>query len=399
MTGFLLRRAAWGLVTLVIFITIVFFAVHLIFPFDYVATLQGVGGEVAQQMRAERGLDRPLVVQYVDYLTGLATLDMGESYVSRDPVAEILLGQPLVFTLLIFVLGGILAYFLGSWLGKMVAWRRGRVLASGTTTIGVLAYTAFPPWLVFLLAYFLTEPLRRMRSLTGLPADSLHVWQESSWEQSTILWRVLITLALALAVAVAIRGILRRLGFLRATTLMALVVPMAAAVVSWYRQGFGQEAVDLMFRSSVAAPVGRGSILLVFAAFVLLAFGEIAFVVRTSIAAERSEQYVTTGRAKGLSELEIRERHVTPNALLPALSRFFVSIPYIFTGLIIIEREFALQGLSSVLFSAVENVDVPVIVGTLVIIGALVLAIRLVLEVVHAAVDPRIRFADPEYEA
>jgi ABC-type dipeptide/oligopeptide/nickel transport system permease component len=378
-------------VTLFVFVTIAFFAVYLVFPYDFVTLHQmGLSPDAAAAWRAELGLDRPLILQYFSYIGGLVTFSLGTSFTGAS-VGSILWGEAAGFTVLVLVIGGILAYLFGSWLGRVVAWQKRRTLAGATTTVGMLAYTAFPPWLVFILAYFLTEPLWRIRSAAGLPADSLHLWRDSVWEAETVLWYVTVSLGAALLVAMLIRFALRRAGIWRGATLLSLPLPFLAAGVSWYMGGFGPEAVDLLFRSAIQAHLGRGSALILFLAFFLLAFGEITFVVRTSVAAEMSEQYVTTARAKGLREAAVRERHVAPNATLPALSRFFVSVPYILTGLIIIEREFAMAGLSTTFFRAIENVDVPLILGTLVVIGLLVLGLRLVLEVAHAAMDPRIR--------
>lgn len=390
MTSFLLRRALWGLVTLLVFVTVTFFAVNWVFPYDYVTQFQmNMSREAAEAMRESLGLDRPMFVQYLSYLGGLLTFDLGTSYTGGSVTSA--LWESLPSTVLVFVIGGIIAYLFGSWLGRFVAWQRSRSLAGATTTASVLAYTAFPPWLVFLLAYFLTDPLWRVRSAVGLPADSLHVWRDSVWESGTVMWRISVSLLIALVAAMAIRQLLRWMGVWRWATALSLPLPFAVAVASWYQLGFGTEAVDLLFRSSLTAAVGRGSVLLVFLAFIILAFGEIAFVVRTSVATERAEQYVQTARAKGLSEVQVRERHVAPNAVLPAMSRFFVSVPYLLTGLIIIEREFAFAGLSTTFFAAVENVDVPMIMGTLVVLGVLILLLRLGLEVLHAAIDPRIR--------
>ncbi|MGH8875669.1 MAG: ABC transporter permease subunit, partial [Acidimicrobiia bacterium] len=100
--------------------------------------------------------------------------------------------------------------------------------------------------------------------------------------------------------------------------------------------------------------------------------------------------YVRTARAKGVADRQVRDRHVARNSMLPALSRLFTGLPYILTGLIIIERELQVGGLSTVLFAAVQEVDVPLIVGLLVTLGV-GLVVRLVLDVLHAALDPRIR--------
>lgn len=400
MGRFIARRALWGVVTLVGFLTLTFFAVNLLFPFDFVSATRQLGVPPAQVEE----LSRPLLDRYLSFFAGLARGDLGTSY-GGGSVASILLGQALPVTLLVFVLGSIVAYLFGSWLGRAVAWSRSRLASSATTTAGVLAYTAFPPWLVFVLVYVLTEPLHSARDLTGLPIDSLHVWNDSRWQPNEVMVRMALGLLLALLLALAARTALRRLGFRRWSTLLSLPLPLGAVVASWYYLGYGDEAVDLLFRGSPAAWVGRGSPALMLLAFVVLAFGEIAFVTRTSMAAEAPEQYVTIARAKGLAEHDVREKHVAPNALLPTLSRFFVAIPYVLTGLVILEHEFAvrtptaggvvehfsIQGVSSVLFTAVTQLDVPVILGTLVVLGVILLVARLGLEVLHAQLDPRIR--------
>jgi ABC-type dipeptide/oligopeptide/nickel transport system permease component len=390
---FLLRRAAWSLLTLLVFVTVTFFAVHLLFPFDYVAPFAiGLPPEALEEMRRARGLDRPLPIQYAGFLKTLAGGSLGESY-SGEPVTRILWEQALPVTLLVFAVGAIVAYLFGSWIGRAVAWQKRRLVAGAATTAGILAYTAFPPWLVFVLLYFLAEPLFAVRGWVGLPIDSLHLWHASPWQPSQVMLRMALTLLLALVAALVVRAALRRRGWTRGTTAAALPVPLALTVGSWFALGFGREAIELLFRAGPDLSVGGGSLLLVFAAFVVLAFGEIAFVMRTSMASERSADYVLAARAKGLDEHAVRERHAAPNAVLPALSRLFASVPYILAGLIIIEREFRVAGLSTTFFAAVETVDVPLLVGTLVAVGIVVLLLRLGLEVAHAAIDPRIRVA------
>lgn len=400
MARFLARRAAWGIVTLLGFVTLAFFAVNLLFPYDFVDATRELGVPAAQVDE----LTRPLLQRYLDWMGGLLRGDLGTSY-RGGSVARLLFGEALPVTLLVFVLGSVLAYLFGSWLGRALAWSRSRVASGATTTLGVLAYTAFPPWLVFLLVYFLTDPLQRVRRQTGLPVNSLDVWRDSPWDPDTVMVRMAVGLLLALVVALITRRVLHRLGYRRWTTLLSLPLPLIAVVLSWYRLGYGDEALELVFRGSPEAWIGRGSPVVMLLAFVLLAFGEISFITRTSVSAEHPEQYVMTARAKGLAESDVRDRHVAPNALLPALSRFFVGIPYVLTGLVIIEHEFAIRtptsvgvitefdvrGLSTVLFEAVADLDVPVILGALVTVGLVVLVLRLALEVLHARLDPRIR--------
>ncbi|MGH8937504.1 MAG: ABC transporter permease [Acidimicrobiia bacterium] len=386
MIGFLVRRASWGLVTLLLFVTLVFFLVNTAIPYDYASQFRQASGAV----REELGLDRPLWVQYLDYMGGLVRGDLGDSFGGGTVTGIIWSNVPT--TLLIFAIGAILAYLLGSWLGRLVAWHRNRVVKGSTTTLGVLAYTAFPPWLVFLLVYFLTQPLYDTRLAIGLPSDSLEVWRDNPLAREKVLLATAVSLLVALVGAVVLRSYAFRRGR-RGLAGLAVPLMLALAVGSWHLLGFGTEALDLMFRGAEGVNVGQGSPLLAILAFVLLAFGEVMFIIRTGIAGEVPEDYVFTARAKGVPERAVRDRHVARNALLPALSRFVTGLPYVLTGLIIIERELQLGGLSSVLFRALEVVDVPLITGTLVVIGVIALGFRLVLEFVQAALDPRIRYS------
>jgi peptide/nickel transport system permease protein len=77
--------------------------------------------------------------------------------------------------------------------------------------------------------------------------------------------------------------------------------------------------------------------------------------------------------------------------VLPALSRFITSVPYLITGLIIIERELKLRGVASLFFTAIEDGDIPVILGILVVVGIIGLVLRIGLDVAQAVMDPRIR--------
>jgi peptide/nickel transport system permease protein len=123
------------------------------------------------------------------------------------------------------------------------------------------------------------------------------------------------------------------------------------------------------------------------------------------------EDYVMAARARGLPERRVRDVHAARPALLPVLSRFTVSIPYFLTGLVILEAVFAgvgagsgflgvleqihgQPGLGTLIFNAVRTQNTPVIVGSLVVVGVLTLLLRIVLDVTHAALDPRIRFGE-----
>jgi peptide/nickel transport system permease protein len=188
-------------------------------------------------------------------------------------------------------------------------------------------------------------------------------------------------LLIALGGALLLRGWARRNGR-RGLAAVSIPLALAALVVALLSLGVWAEAIDaLLLPSAVMATLG----------IVIIAFGEIMLVMRAGVAAEMTEDYVFTARAKGVPERLVRDRHVGPNAVVPALSRFVTSVPYLLTGLIIIERELRLHGIASLFFEAIESGDVPVILGILLVVGAIGMALRIALDVAQLVMDPRIR--------
>ena len=112
---------------------------------------------------------------------------------------------------------------------------------------------------------------------------------------------------------------------------------------------------------------------------------------RAGMEAEQSEDYVLTGRAKGLTERAVRDKHVARNVLAPVLAGSFLTFPTVLAGMIIVEYELEMQGLSSVLFDAIEFQDIPVIMGVIVVLGLIGIGFRLVTDVTIAMLDPRQR--------
>jgi peptide/nickel transport system permease protein len=104
-----------------------------------------------------------------------------------------------------------------------------------------------------------------------------------------------------------------------------------------------------------------------------------------------TEQYIETARAKGLRPVVIRDRHAARNALLPVLSKLVTSLPYLLAGLVIIEQSVNWNGIGSLLFDAVVQQDLPIVMGVLVVIGLVVLVCRFILELAYDALDPRMR--------
>jgi microcin C transport system permease protein len=108
---------------------------------------------------------------------------------------------------------------------------------------------------------------------------------------------------------------------------------------------------------------------------------------------EIRKQYVLTARAKGLGERRIFYRHIFRNALIPlvtALPAAFVGA--FFTGSLLIETLFSLDGLGLLSYDAVIKRDYPVVLGTLYVFSLLALVTRLVTDIAYTWVDPRVKF-------
>ena len=112
---------------------------------------------------------------------------------------------------------------------------------------------------------------------------------------------------------------------------------------------------------------------------------------RTAILDEVYKPYVLTARAKGLSRFAIMTRHVLRNALIPIVTYISLSIPYLFTGSLLLESFFGIPGLGSISINAIHSSDMA-IVRTVVVLGALLYQfVNLLTDLLYAALDPRVR--------
>ena len=105
------------------------------------------------------------------------------------------------------------------------------------------------------------------------------------------------------------------------------------------------------------------------------------------------EDYVRTARAKGLSERRVVWVHALRNAVVPVVQLLGISVPMLLNGSLIVEVVFSWPGLGRTTFQALVARDYPVILAATAFTGALVVAGNLVADLLHAAVDPRVRRA------
>ncbi len=104
------------------------------------------------------------------------------------------------------------------------------------------------------------------------------------------------------------------------------------------------------------------------------------------------QDYVRTARAKGASMRRVMLRHVLPNSLLSTITLLGLSIPYIFSGALIVEELFNYPGMGLLFWNAAVSRDYPVVVGVALVVALATVAGNLVADLLYAVVDPRIRY-------
>ena len=132
-------------------------------------------------------------------------------------------------------------------------------------------------------------------------------------------------------------------------------------------------------------------------AMALSAFATTTLLTKNSFLDEIRKQYVMTARAKGLSERQVLYGHVFRNAMLIVIAGFpgaFISA--FFTGSLLIETIFSLDGLGLLSFESVLNRDYPVVFATLYIFSLMGLAVNLISDLTYTWIDPRIDFETRE---
>lgn len=380
MARYVARRALSSLIALFFFLTILFFVIEVMIPGDFTYQYLMTRG-ARQALQSRLGLDLPLWERYWYWLRTVFEGGLGRSLYGF-PVAEYLktLIPP---TLLVFVMGAGTAFMLGLWMGKITAWRGPGFLYGASTAGAIALYASFPPWMAYLMTYFFARRLGWFRSvLSESPFNAERgVWPDSPLSPHAVMIYIVAVFALAWILVWAVNKGLERLARRRLPVWLDILLYLLLLGIGWFGLGLGPQVRDVL--SLAGLPI---------LTFVLLSFGETLLIMRTSMTDTLKEEYITTARAKGLPSHVIRDRHAARNALLPVLSRLVVSLPYLMTGLVIIERALDWPGLSGALFDSLYNQDVPTALGALLVVGVASAIARLLLDVVSAYLDPRIRF-------
>jgi len=104
------------------------------------------------------------------------------------------------------------------------------------------------------------------------------------------------------------------------------------------------------------------------------------------------EDYVRTARAKGLWEFRVVMRHALPNAMIPIITVIGLQMGFLLGGVVVIESVFALPGMGRLVVDAINQRDYPMVQGVILLLTGIVMLTSLVVDLMYAYVDPRIRY-------
>lgn len=385
MIPFILRRLVRALILLFVYQFLLFFLIQAM-PGDFVSTLIGLPPPLRHGLRTLFGLDDPLWKQYLRWLTGFFTGNLGTTFqFPHRPVGEILLDMA-PRTLFLFLPAALLSFWLGIWLGKHLGFsprqKWFRILIEGPLiTLGVMSYNSFPIWLAFVMVQIFAIQLR------WFPAEnvlSMNRWSGARVSANQVMVLLLLTAAFCIGGSVALGRLIKTnkrdgAGRAWARSLIALF-PWCAAFLGWHLFGLAPLALDLLWH--LALPL---------ATVVIFSFGETMLLMRLLMRQQVREDYVSVARAKGLSPARIRDRHLAPLAIMPLLTRFLIQLPFVLMGSVVIETAFFWKGMGSLLLTAIDVQDIPVIMAIGSVVGVLMLIAHSILDIVHAWLDPRVR--------
>jgi peptide/nickel transport system permease protein len=333
MTGYLAQRLAGTVPVLLLISLLVFLLIHAA-PGDPTLLLLGEETNTAEIAKAKErwGLDRPLYIQYFKFVASALTGEFGKSFKYAEPVANVIKTRlPATIELAIFsiVIAIVLAIPLGVWAGS----RPNSWLDNLGTTFGLFGISMPSFWLGIMLILLLAGVLNVLptsgRSTYGIAGPEIT-------------------------------------GFY---LLDSLLQNNSTAV--W-------DALTHIFMPALALGVNMLGILM--------------RITRSSVLEVMNEDYIVTARAKGLQEKNIVWRHVTSNALIPVITVVGLELGTLLSGSIIVETVFAWPGSGSLLITALNARDYPLVTGLVMTYTAAFVLINVIIDGLYAVIDPRIRY-------
>jgi ABC-type dipeptide/oligopeptide/nickel transport system permease component len=334
MLKYIIRRLL-GAIPVLFGLSIVLFAFIHLLPGDPAATILGQHArpELVEALRHRLGLDKPLLEQYVIYISELLQGDLGNSFVNNRPVlTEFLVRFPGTIELTVAAL--IFAVGVGIPLGRF-AGRRPQSPADATVTVVSLVGVSIPVFVLGLTLGYIFGVL-----LHALPVSG----------------RVDLRLNVPTAT-----------GLMLVDTLLA---------------GRPDAFVDAL-RHLILPAIALGSIPLAI----------ITRITRASVLDVANEDYVRTARAKGLRERRVDNRHIMRNAWLPVVTVIGLQVGGLLAGAVITETVFAWNGVGKWVVDAIEAHDYFVIQNSILVFALIFLVVNLIVDIAYAYLNPRIRYA------
>ncbi|MEB3172532.1 MAG: ABC transporter permease [Cyanobacteriota bacterium] len=334
---YVLARLALAPVMLWLLATLVFLLLRLA-PGDPVDALLGTRAPAAARaaLRAQLGLDQPLLAQYGGFLLKLLKGDLGLTLTNQQPVSAVI-GQTLPASLELGAVALLLAAVVGLAVGfSGIARAEGRLdLAARLYGIGTYALPSF--WLAMVAQLVFAVwlgwlPVGGRFPPTLLPPTGSGFYLLDSLRDGLLSgqWQTL------------------------AATVRHLVLP--ASTLAVLLSGIFANALRLNLRRAMAS------------------------------------DYVEAARCRGLSERRLIVRHALPNALLPVLTISGITVASLIGGALLIEVTFSWPGIAARLQEAIAQRDYPLVQGIVLVVAALVVAVTVTVDVLVALLDPRLEF-------
>ena len=333
MLGFLLRRVGLIIPTFLGITLLVFSLIHLI-PGDAVEAMSGERGmDPARYARLlnEFGLDRPLYVQYFDYLKHVFQRDLGNSITTHEPVLREFLTL-FSATLELAFCAIMIALVIGLPAGMLAALKRNTFLDYSVMGISLTGYSMPIFWWALLLILLFSVTLG---------------WTPVSGRIDILFDLPPVT------------------GFMLIDSLLS------------GEPGAFRSAVSHLILPSIAL----GTIPL----------AVIGRMTRSSMLEVLREDYVRTARAKGLSRWRVIGIHAFRNALIPVITVIGLQVGTLLAGAILTETIFSWPGIGKWLVEAIHRRDYPVVQGGILMSATIIILVNLIVDVLYGVINPRIR--------
>ncbi|WP_295836103.1 ABC transporter permease [uncultured Microbacterium sp.] len=332
------------LVRLLLIIPTVFILVTVVFVLMRITgdpITAALGGRLPPDQLAARiaqaGYDRPLFVQYVEYVGGILRGDFGTTLTDNRPVIEILL-QYGSATLELAIYALFVALLIGIPFGLIAAYKRDR-WPDATLRIGAILGYATPIFFVGLL------------------------------------------LKLVFSVWLSVLPVAGRASTRTELKFASIENPTGIYLLDAIRLGDGAAAGDVLVHA-ILPGVALG----------ILTAGIFLRLVRTNVIGTLGAQYVTSARSRGVGEYRLVTKHAYRPALIPIITVIGLQIALLLSGAVLTETTFEWKGLGFMLSEYLKARDFVAVQGIVVIIAVLVAFTNFLVDVIAAIIDPRVRY-------